>query len=74
MTLGVWRGQMKTTCHLCGHPVRSADAVTFGVSRRTVQAQAAHIECVAIEALTLICRRDLGRGPSLSLVAKRRLS
>jgi hypothetical protein len=64
---------MKTTCHLCGDPVRSADAVTFGVSRRAVQAQAAHIDCVAIEALTLIWRRDLGRRPSLSLVPNREL-
>ena len=69
----VWRGRMKTTCHLCGDPVRSVDAVTFGVSRRTVQAQATHLDCVAIETLRLICRRDLGRGPSLSLVPERRV-
>ena len=48
-------------CHLCGALVGFNEGVMFGASNRPAGARLAHAECVAVETLGLIYRREVDR-------------
>jgi hypothetical protein len=61
-------------CHLCGANLEGDDGALFSGSTRLASARPAHVECVALEALGLMHRREVDRALFLSLITGSNLS
>ncbi|HKE97847.1 MAG TPA: hypothetical protein VKG45_02790 [Actinomycetes bacterium] len=55
-------------CHLCGVLLEGDEGALFSRSARVAPASPAHVECVALESLGLIHRREVDRALFLSLI------
>jgi hypothetical protein len=55
-------------CHLCGAPLEGDEGVLFSGSVHAAPARPAHVECVALEVLGLMHRREVDRALFLSLI------